>query len=324
MKIKLTPTYKPDIYKSEFPSYGSRLVCGTSGLGGVWGKVDELESIDCILYALENGISSFDTSPSYGNAEVYLGKALAQWKNQKPFISTKVGRLKTDAAFDVRLDYSAKGMRESIMRSLELLKLDHVDLLFLHEPQWVPIDRMEEILELLLSFKEEGFTKMLGIGGNPSKSFEPYIDNQYFQVISSFTKMDACNLSAYEDILPKTIPQQISFYAASSLHFGLLGDMFQQFASDGNSGYEENIAISDIETAVLINELAVKIGMPLSEMAQRYLFSIAEATRIVIGARKLNQIINTISSWNAGALSYPQFNEITQIIFRNQTVIPTR
>ena len=100
--------------------------------------------------------------------------------------------------------------------------------------------------------------------------------------------------------------------------------MFQQFASDGNSGYEENIAISDIETAVLINELAVKIGMPLSEMAQRYLFSIAEATRIVIGARKLNQIINTISSWNAGALSYPQFNEITQIIFRNQTVIPTR
>jgi hypothetical protein len=36
--ISLKPTYKPNIYKSDFPAKGSRLVYGTSGLGGVWGK----------------------------------------------------------------------------------------------------------------------------------------------------------------------------------------------------------------------------------------------------------------------------------------------
>lgn len=292
--MKLTPTYKADIYKSDFPGYGSRLVYGTSGLGGVWGTVDEQESIDCILYALENDISSFDTSPSYSNAELFLGKALAKWKGKKPFVSTKVGRLKADTAFDAKLDYSTKGMRDSLLRSLDLLGLGQVDLLFLHEPQWVPIDRINEILETLLSFREEGFTKMLGIGGNPSKSFEPYIDNKYFQVISSFTKMDACNLSAFDDILPKTVPQHISFYAASSLHFGLLGNRFEQLVAEGNRGFEDNISFRDIETAVFVNDLATRNGMPLNELAQRYLFAIEEATRVVMGARKLKQVTDTI------------------------------
>ena len=312
--MKLTPTYKADIFKSDFPGYGSRLVYGTSGLGGVWGKVDEHESIDCILYALENDITSFDTSPSYSNAELFLGKALAIWKGKRPFVSTKVGRLKAETAFDARLDYSPEGMRDSVMRSLDFLRLDCVDLLFLHEPQWVPLDRIDEILETLISFKEEGYTKMLGIGGNPSKLFEPYIDNKYFQVISSFTKMDACNLSAFEDILPRTIPQHISFYAASSLHFGLLGNRFSHFVTEGNSGYEDNISMKDIERSVLVNELASRTGMALPEIAQRYLFSIEEATRVVMGARKINQITDTIACWKKGALSKSLFDEITQII----------
>ncbi len=314
MKTALAPTYTTDIYKSDFPAHGSRLVFGTSGLGGVWGPVMEQESIDCIVYALENGVSCFDTSPSYSNAEAYLGKALAKWSHKKPFISTKVGRLKANTAFDVKLDYSPKGMRNSLMRSLDLLGLEKVDLLFLHEPQWVPLERIDEILEVLLSFQEEGYTQMLGIGGNPSEAFKPYINRQYFQVISSFTKMDACNLSAFQDILPITIEQKIAFYAASSLHFALLGNRFAQFVSKGNKGYEDNISQKDIETAVLVNSIAARSGMQLAELAQRYLFSIAEATRVVMGPKNLNQLTSTISYWKAGALSKRLFDEVTQVI----------
>src|SRR6185312_647787 len=312
--MELTPTYKADIYQSDFPGPGSRLVCGTSGLGGVWGQVDEQESIDCILYALEKGISAFDTSPSYSDAERFLGRAIDKWKGNRPFVSTKVGRLRAETAFDARLDYSAQGMRESLFRSLDLLGLDHVDLLFLHEPQWVPVAKIEGILETLLSFRDAGYTRMLGIGGNPSPAFAPYIDSRYFQVISSFNKMDACNLSAFEDILPATIPQRISVYAASSLHFGLLGNRFGHFVSEGNKGYEENISIKDIETGVLVHHLAAENGLPLPELAQRYLFSMQEATRVVMGARKIGQITDTIRCWEAGALPKELFAEITKII----------
>ena len=158
---------------------------------------------------------------------------------------------------------------------------------------------------------------MLGIGGNPSKSFEPYITNKYFTVISSFTKMDACNLSAFDDILPQTIPKQLFFYAASSLHFGLLGNRFGQFVSEGNKGVEDNISAKDIETAVLVNHIAVKAGMSLAELSQRYLFSIAEASRVVIGARQLDEIIDTISYWNTGSLAKTLYDDITKTIPRN-------
>ncbi|HEX3933854.1 MAG TPA: aldo/keto reductase [Puia sp.] len=314
VKLRLVPTYKKDTFGSDFPGHGSRLVCGTSGLGGIWGKIDEQESIDCMLYALGNGITSFDTSPSYSNAEELLGKALAQWKGSKPFVSTKVGRLRSDTAFDARLDYSYEGMRESILRSLELLGLETVDLLFIHEPQWVPIGKIDEILEILLSFKEAGYARMLGVGGNPSESFLPFIDNRYFQVVSTFTKMDACNLSAFEDILPITLPRGIRIYAASSLHFGLLGNRFDRFVSEGNRGYEDNISEKDIEKAVLVNDLASRNGMALPEMAQRYLFSMEEATRIVMGARKIGQVTDTIDCWKAGALSKGLFDAITGVI----------
>ena len=310
--MSLKPTYKADIYQSNIPFYGSRLVFGTSGLGGVWGEAQENESIECILYALENGITSFDTAPSYSNAEIYLGKALKQWKGVQPFISTKVGRLKSDSAFDAKLDYSPKGMKESLKRSMDLLGVDKVNLLFLHEPQWVPLDRIEEILETLLSLKEDGYTDLLGIGGNPPKSFIPYINNKYFQVTSSFCKMDACNLSAFTELLPITLKENIIVYAASSLHFSLLGNRFEQFIKQ-HPGYSE-ISDADIKNALKVNEVAKKNNVSLSTLSQRYLFSVEEASRVVIGARKIDQIKSTVQDWKAGALPEVLFNEITEII----------
>lgn len=310
--MKLYPTYKANIYESKFPAYGSRLVYGTSGLGGIWGKVNEPESIDCILYALENEITSFDTAPSYNNAELYLGKALKQWKGKIPFVSTKVGRLRGDSAFDAKLDYTPKGMKESVLRSLEVLGLDKVNLLFLHEPQWVPLDKVEEILETFLSFKEQGFAEMLGIGGNPSVDFMPYVSNKYFDVISTFCMMDACNLSAFDGIIPVTLKENLSVYAASALHFSLLGNRFEQYTKD-DPGITE-ISKIDIQNAIRVNEPAKKYDLTLATLAQRYLFSIEEATRVVIGARKISQIQSTILDWKAGALPKNIFDEISGII----------
>jgi aryl-alcohol dehydrogenase-like predicted oxidoreductase len=247
---------------------------------------------------------------------LYLGRALAQWKGEKPFVSTKVGRLRAESAFDVRLDYSPQGMRDSLKRSLDTLGLAKVDLLFLHEPQWVPVERMDEILEVLLSFKEDGYTNLLGIGGNPNAAFLPFIRKDYFQVISSFTKMDACNLSAFVDILPYTLKEDIAFYAASSLHFALLGNRFMKFVQEGNKGYEDQVSARDIENAIAVNAFAAQCGLSLAEISQRYLFSIKEATRVVMGARKMSQIMDTISCWQAGALPSEMFDEITRIILR--------
>jgi aryl-alcohol dehydrogenase-like predicted oxidoreductase len=312
----LKPTYKANIYQSDFPAKGSRLVYGTSGLGGVWGAVDESESIDCLLYAFENGITTLDTSPSYSKSEEYVGKALRRWQGEKPFISSKVGRLPAESAFDAKMDYSPMGMRNSLYRSLDLLGIECLDLLFLHEPQWVPLDKIDEILNTLQSFKAEGLTKMLGVGGNPSETFMPYIQKDIFQVVSGFCRLDACTLTAFDNELPCILERKLAYYAASSLHFSLLGNRFDTYTKTPPTN-TEYISAYEITNAIEVNKIAQKHGISLPTLAQRYLFSINEATRIVMGARKINQIENTIDDWQQGALPEDIFDEITYVLLRS-------
>ena len=321
------PTYQPDIYASNFPAPGSRLVYGTSGLGGVWGTVDPDESVDCLLYAFENGITSLDTSPSYSHAEAYVGRALRRWSGTRrkaapPFISTKVGRLQAATAFDAKLDYSDAGMRASVQRSLDLLGVDSVDLLFLHEPQWVPLDRIDAVLDTLQSFREDGFAQRLGIGGNPSPAFRPYIRGEVFDVVSTFCRLDACTLAAFEEEIPLYQREGIAVYAASALHFSLLGNRFGAFTQNPPVD-DEYIGEREIRNAIRVNEIAKKYGLPLPTLAQRYLFSIAEATRVVMGARKIDQIQSTIADWQQGALPEEIFDEITAVLIGKKPAATT-
>ncbi len=307
----MKPTYIKDEKSAPSFSHGGRLVCGTSGLGGVWGEIDPEESVQSILFALENGIRAFDTAPSYSNAETYLGQALRKWKGEKPFISTKVGRLKGAYAFDCKTDYSSSRMKQSVLESLEKLGLEKVDLLFLHEPQLVPIAEMDRILETLHDFKAQGLCKLIGVGGNPTDEFRPFIKKENFDVISGFLKMNACNLSAFDKDVPLMKKEGILYYAASALHFSLLGNRYNQYLADGPDG--EYITQKDLDHAKKIKALADEQNMDISSLSQRYLFSIAEADRVVVGARNMQQIQSTLKDWNSGKLSEELFNKITDI-----------
>lgn len=311
------PTYiTRDYTKSPFFGNKTRLVYGTSGLGGVWGKVEQRDSVDALLYAFENGISALDTAPSYANAELYVGMALREWKGKQPFVSTKIGRLKGKDAFETKLDYSADGMKRSLDNSLKTLGLDNIDLLFLHEPQLVPLKNIDEILNTLKAFKAEGLVNSLGVGGNPSEAFKPFVTKENFDVVSGFLRMDACNLSAFNDEIQSYQKEGIAYYAASALHFSLLGNRFETYKSEGVDG--EWITQLDLENAIRVKALADKYGLPLATLAQRYLFSIAEADRVVMGARTPAQIKATIDDWNAGKLSKALFDEVTACILTNQ------
>ncbi len=308
----MPPTYKSAYKECDAFPYGGRIVCGTSGLGGVWGEIDPDESIRAILYALNNGVRAFDTAPSYANAETYLGMILKEWKGEKPFVSTKVGRQRGENAFDFKLDYSSEALEKSLHQSLKQLGLQQIDLLFLHEPQLVPINEMDRIINCLQGFKAQKLVNYIGIGGNPTDEIMPFIQKKNFDVVSGFLKLDACNLTALDRDIPKLKEEGVAYYAASSLHFSLLGNRLEKYISDGADGTW--ITQRDIENAVKVKSLAEENNLSLSSMAQRYLFSIAEADRVVVGARNEKQMADTLQDWNDGVLPENLFNKITEII----------
>ncbi|WP_341220740.1 aldo/keto reductase [Polaribacter atrinae] len=311
--MKTKPTYiKGDYKKSEFFNNDSRLVLGCSGLGGVWRPIEEKTAVGILMHALENGISVLDTSPSYNKSEEFVGKALKQWTGKKPFVSTKVGRLKADRAEDTIVDYSPETMRKSVQESIETLGVDQIDLLFLHEPHLVPVEKMDEIMDCLQSFKKEGLVKSLGIGGNPTTPFYPHIIKENFDVVSGFLKLDACNLTGFNKDLQIIEKENMAYYAASALHMGLLGRRLEQYNQERPNN--QWISNADVDVALQVNEIAKKENIPVSRLALRYVFSILEADRVVVGPTKMEQLTDVLNAWEEGKLPEDLFNEITNTI----------
>jgi len=313
IKMKNKPTYITGNYtKSKFFNDQPRLVCGCSGLGGVWRPIEEIDAVGTLQYALDNGVRVFDTAPSYNRSQEFLGKAIKNWDGEKLTISTKVGRLRSEKADDCIVDYSTETMRKSVYESLETLGLDKIDILFLHEPHLVPVSKMDEIMNCLNSFKKEGVVDMLGIGGNPNEDFYPHIKKENFDVLSGFLKLDACNLSGFDKDIKLLKRENIAYYAASALHMGLLGRRLDQYNEERPNN--EWITNKDVDIALKINEIALKHEIPLSRLALRYVFSTSEADRVVVGPSKKEQMIDLIDAWKEGKLPEIIFNEITNTI----------
>jgi len=311
--MKNRPTYAKNYLSSRFDR-GPRLVLGTSGLGGVWGPINEGDSTKTILHALESNICSIDTAPSYANAEAIVGKALSQWKGIRPYISTKVGRLKAYDAHTMKTDYSDDGLRISLEQSLTTLGVDFIDLLFLHEPQLVPKEDISRILSCLLHFQARGMICKIGVGGNMPEYFRPFMGNAQFEVVSGFLRMNACNLDAFRYDTVFFLERGVMYYNASTLHFGLLGDKFFRYRN--NFENERSwLKESDLNAAEQLKKTARKYAMPLSTLAFRYAISIEEADKVVIGATKMNELDALLEAWKMGPLPFEIFEEITDSIF---------
>ena len=122
---------------------------GSAPLGGLFSHVDTDDAIDTVQTAINMGINYIDTAPLYGHgkSEELVGKSVSSLSRKSVVISTKVGRIleKTDqtpvSEHFVNLpakkpvyDYSRDGTLRSLEDSLERLKLDNVDFLYIHDP----------------------------------------------------------------------------------------------------------------------------------------------------------------------------------------------
>lgn len=288
----------------------SKCVLGTAGLGGVWGPVNKDESVLTILLALQNGIQALDTAPAYGNAEELVGIALKQWQGVQPCISTKVGRLKSFAADKGIYDYSSLSMEKSVLESLKILNVDAVDVLFLHDPSAISQqDDIERIFRQMQLFKQKGYTKKIGIGGNCPDWFQQYDYTSIFDVMMEYNRLDACCTDALTTSLPYCQSKDIEFYSASPLHMGLLGNRYQEFMASPPAWFDKEI----IDRAIHVKKIADKHQLSLPSLAHRFILSVQENFKMVIGPSNTHQLLETLADIKEGCLSNTIFKEIVEL-----------
>lgn len=281
-------------------------ILGTAGLGGVWNPVDHEVSVAAILKALDAGMMAIDTAPAYADAEMLVGRALRQWRGARPHISTKVGRLKSYASDKGIYDYSAKGMTASLQHSLDTLGISHVDVLFLHEPDAVPATNIEQAVEQMIRFKQKGYAKKIGLGGNCPFSFQKYLDAGVFDVVMEYNRLDACCVDALDTTLPAYTNKGMAYWAASPLHMGLLGRRFHLYAESRPDWLPQN----HIDKAIAINKIAAENNCSLSSLALRFLQNIPYEIKIVIGPADLQEFDDCLINIHEGPLEETVFTKM--------------
>jgi aryl-alcohol dehydrogenase-like predicted oxidoreductase len=104
----------------------SRLTLGGGGIGQVWGDTSRAEGIATLRLAVDEGINVIDAAPGYKVCEALVGEAFGGHLPDGVRITTKCG-IGTPLAEDVYPRF-----RASLERSLSAMRLERVDLFFLH------------------------------------------------------------------------------------------------------------------------------------------------------------------------------------------------
>jgi aryl-alcohol dehydrogenase-like predicted oxidoreductase len=91
-----------------------------------------------VRLAFRYGINAIDTSPYYYPSEFILGRCLSLLAEEHPrstyYLCTKAGRYGPNLS---EFDYSPRKIRSSVEASLRRLKTDYLDLVYLHDSEFV-------------------------------------------------------------------------------------------------------------------------------------------------------------------------------------------
>ena len=134
-------------------------------------RLPDQQAVDHLLnHLLDLGISYIDTAPAYGESEALIGRAVGHRRHEF-ILSTKVGEMFVDGRSTY--DYSAESIERSVVRSLERLKRDVIDLLFIHSnSRDLEILEHSDAVPSLVELKERGLVSAIGFSGKTPEGAE--------------------------------------------------------------------------------------------------------------------------------------------------------
>lgn len=139
----------------------SRLALGTMTFGGQVQPDEARRLLDC---ALDAGVTLVDTANAYtgGRSEEILGELLAG-RRDAVVLASKVG---IPTGPDDGRPLSAAAVRSGVEASLRRLRTDHLDLVYLHQPDWqTPV---EETFEAVRALVDDGLAREVGVSNYPA------------------------------------------------------------------------------------------------------------------------------------------------------------
>ncbi len=289
------------------------------GLGGVFvGSHFETSasydiSLKTIKTAYDIGIKYFDTAPFYGcgRSEARFGKMLSDKPRDTYVLSTKVGRLLIPDSenpgmweddkithFVPEFDLSRDGIIKSVEDSLERLGLNHVEILYLHDPDRAnkEDEAIKSAFPALMELKEQGLVKAIGTGMNQWQMPMRFLQEFDLDVILLAGRYTLLDQSAYLDFLPLCEKRGTKIVTGGPFNSGILtATTFNQ-----STWFNYKPASAEwIEKAINLKLICDKYSVNLKAAALQFPLAHPAVACVIPGAASPAQLEENVSLINA-------------------------
>ncbi|MZQ83233.1 aldo/keto reductase [Paenibacillus sp. 5J-6] len=273
----------------------SSIGLGLMGMSpGIYGTIDDEESIKTIHRALDLGVTLLDTADTYGNGhnEELLGKAL-KGRREQAIVATKFTFGPNWEFIGGHPDYVKKAIDESLRR----LNLDYIDLYYQHrvDPN-VPI---EETVGAMADLVKAGKVRYLGL----SEADAPNIRKAHavHPITALQTEYSLWSRDVEEEIIPTVNELGITFVAYSPLSRGFItGELrkFEDLKADDirrnlprfqGENFQKNVDIVD-----KLNEIAKEKNCSMVQLAIAW--TIAKGALPIPGTKRRKYLEENIAA----------------------------
>ena len=309
--------------------------CGKWGLKlpavslGAWetfgGYRGEEVARECLYKAFDLGITHFDLANNYGrppgNAEVVVGKILRDMPRDELIISSKAGYYMWPGPYGDGL--SKKYMVASLDQSLKRLGLEYVDIFYAHRPD--PSTPLEETLTALDLIVRQGKALYIGVSNFSGELFDQAVKLVNERGLAPITihqpRYNLFDRKPESDLLSHTLEAGTGVITFSPLAQGLLSEKYlQQMPDDSRAALwwdqqyrERSLTPALLEKTRQLNSLAKERGQTLSQMALAWNLRQKAVTSVLIGASRVEQVIENVAALQNLAFSEQELQVIDKI-----------
>lgn len=257
-------------------------------------SVSEEQALATLRAAFAGPIRFIDTAASYGDGESERRIGLA---------IKELGGLPNDYVLASKADrdlhtgeFSGAQIRRSVERSLRLLGLDTIEIMFLHDPEHTTFDAIMAPggpVEVLLKMKEEGLIKHVGVAGGPIDLMIRYVETGAFEAVITHNRYTLLNRSA-DPLLTMAAARGIAVLNAAPYGSGILAkgpDAYPRYA------YQEAPDLI-VERARAMAAICAEYNVPLAAAALQFSLRDPRITSTIIGMTRPERIAQTVELAN--------------------------
>jgi D-threo-aldose 1-dehydrogenase len=252
--------------------------------------VKEERAIRTLEAVLESPINFLDTAASYGDGESErrIGEVLRRRGGlpEGVVLATKADRDLTTG------DFSGEQMRRSVERSLELLGLDRLQLLYLHDPEHESFEHMMTPggpVEVLQDLRDEGVIEHLGVAGGPIDMEIRFVETGLFEAVITHNRYTLLDRTA-EPLLDVAAERGVALLNAAPYGSGILAkgpDAYPRYA------YAE-APEEMVERATAMQEVCRQFGVPLAAAALQFSLKDPRIASTIVGMTRPERVGQTL------------------------------